>query len=81
MSKLPYLGLWILEISKTLMYRLWCNYNKTKYQYDAKLCHMDTGSSIIHIKTKDIAHDLAKRFDTSNYEVNSQWRKIKKLLN
>ena len=35
---------------------------------------MDTDSFIVHIKTKDfykdIANDLEKRFDTSNYEVN-----------
>ena len=35
---------------------------------------MDTDSFIMHIKTedcyKDIADDVAKRFDTSNYEVN-----------
>ena len=35
---------------------------------------MDTNSFIIHIKTeevyKDIADDVEKRFDTSNYEIN-----------
>ena len=35
---------------------------------------MDTDSFITHIKTedfyKDIANDVEKRFDTSNYEVN-----------
>ena len=35
---------------------------------------MDKGSFIINIKTKDlyedIANDVEKRFDTSNYEVN-----------
>ena len=35
---------------------------------------MDTDSFIMHIKTedlyKDIANDVEKRFDTSNYEVN-----------
>ena len=37
-----------------------------------KLCYMDTDSFIMHIKTKDfyedIADDVEKRFDTSNYE-------------
>ena len=49
------------EISKTLMYEFWYDY-------------MDTDSFIMHIKTedfyKDIANDVEKRFDTSNYEVN-----------
>ena len=67
-------GLSILEISKTLMYEFWYDYMKPKYGDNVKLCYMDTDSFIIHIKTedfyKDIANDLEKRFDTSNYEVN-----------
>ena len=66
-----YLGLSILEIAKTLMYEFWYDYIKPKYQDNAKLCHMDTDSFIINIKTEDfyknIANDVEKRFDTSNY--------------
>ena len=47
---------------------------KPKYGDNVKLCYMDTNSFIMHIKTedfyKDIANDVEKRFDTSNYEVN-----------
>ena len=47
---------------------------KQKYGDNVKLCYMDTDSFIMHIKTedfyKDIADDVEKRFDTSNYEVN-----------
>ena len=68
-----YLGLSILEISKTQMYEFWYDYIKPKYQRNAKLCLMNTGSFIIHIKTKDVYEDIVgnveKRFDTSNYEV------------
>ena len=74
MRKPVYLGLSILDISKTLMYEFWYDYLKPKYQDNAKICYMDTGSFIIHSKTedfyKDIADDVEKRFDTSNYEVN-----------
>ena len=74
MNKPVYLGLPILEISKTLMYEFWYDYIKPKYQGNEKLCYMDTDSFIINIKTedfyKDIADDVEKRFDTSNYEVN-----------
>ena len=74
MNKPVYLGLSILEISKTLMYEFWYDYIKPKHQNNAKLCHMDTSSFIIDIKTEyfyeDIANDVEKRFDTSNYEVN-----------
>ena len=68
-----YLGATILDISKTLMYEFWYDYMKPKYGYNVKLCYMDTDSFIMHIKTedfyKDIANDIEKRFDTSNYEV------------
>ena len=67
------MGLSILELSKTLMYELWCDYVKPKYGEKAKLCFMDTDSFIVYIKTdhiyKDIAEDIETRFDTSNYEL------------
>ena len=47
---------------------------KPKYGANVKLCYMDTDSFIMHVKTedfyKDIAGDVEKRFDTSNYEIN-----------
>ena len=46
MNKPAYLGLSILEISKTLMYEFWYDYIKPKYQNNAKLCYMDTDSFI-----------------------------------
>ena len=74
MNKPIYLGLSILEISKTLMYEFWYDYMKPKYANNVKLCYMDTDSFIINIKTnyfyKDISNDVKNRFDTSNYEVN-----------
>ena len=61
-------------LSKTLMYEFWYDYIKPKHGDIVKLCYMDTDSFIMHIKTedfyKDIANDVEKRFDTSNYEVN-----------
>ena len=72
MNKPVYLGFSILEISKTLMYEFW--YIVPKYGDNVKLCYMDTDSFIIHIKTKDfykdIADDIEKRFETSNYDIN-----------
>ena len=73
MNKPIYLGLSILDISKILMYEFWYDYMKPKYDNDVKLCYMDTDSFVMNIKTedfyKDIANDVDKRFDTSNYEV------------
>ena len=59
MNKSIYLGMPILDISKTLMYEFWYDYIKSKYQDRAKLCYMDTGSFIIHIKTEDFNEDIA----------------------
>ena len=39
MNKPVYLGMPILEISKTLMYQFWHDYIKPKYQNNAKLCY------------------------------------------
>ena len=73
MNKPVYLGLLILELSKTLMYEFWYDYVKLKYNKKAQLCYMDTDSLIVYIKThdfyKDIAEDVETRFDTSNYEL------------
>ena len=72
MNKPIYLELPILEINKILMYEFWYDYMKPKYGDNVKLCYTDTDSFIMNIKTEDfyndIANDVEKRFDTSNYE-------------
>ena len=74
MNKPIYLGFSILEISKLLMCEFRYDYMKPKYGQNVKLCYMDTDSFIMNIKIedfyKDIANNVEKRFDTSNYEVN-----------
>ena len=57
MNKPVYLGLSILQISKT-MYEFWYDYIKPKYKNNAKLCYMDTDSFIIYIKTEDFMETL-----------------------
>ena len=73
MNKLNYLGMSILDISKT-MYDFWYDYIKPKYQGKAKLCYMDTDSFVIYVKTEDfyedIANDVKEWFHTSNYDNN-----------
>ena len=72
-NKPAYLRLAILDIRKIAMYDFWCDYIKPKYGEKAKLCYMDTDTFSFHIKTediyKDIAEDVEKIFDTSNYEI------------
>ena len=82
MNKSVYLGLSILDLSKTVMYELWYDYLKLKYGENVKLFYMDTDSFIVHVKTddiyKDIAEDVEKRFNTSNYEKDRSFSKEKK---
>ena len=76
MNKPVYLAMSVLDVSKTLMYELWYDHVKPKYQDKEKLCCMDTDSFIIHIKTEDFYEDIAnddeKWFDTSNYDENDR---------
>ena len=66
MNKPIYLGLAILSLSNEM---------KPKYKDKdrIRLCYMDTDSFIMHIKTedfyKDIADDVEKKYDTSNYTI------------
>ena len=59
MNKPIYLGLSILEISKTLMCEFWNDYMKPKYDNKVKLCCMDMDSFIMNIKTNDFYEDIA----------------------
>ena len=76
MNKPVYLGMSILDISKTLMYKFWYDYFKPKYGDKAKLCYTDTDSFIIHIITEDffedISNDVEIWYDTSNYDENDK---------
>ena len=73
MNKLVYLGLSILDLSKTVMYEIWYAYLKRKYGENVKFCHMDKDNFIIYVKTddtyKDIAENVEKRIDVSNQEI------------
>ena len=70
MNKPVYLGISILDISKTLLYEFWYDYIKPKYKDKAKLCYTDTDSFVIHIFTEDffedISNDVERWFDMSN---------------
>ena len=56
-----HLGLLILELSKMLLYKFWCDYVKPKYDEKGKLCYMDADSFIVYRKTDDIFKEVAER--------------------
>ena len=71
MNKLVYLRLSILDLNKTVMYEFQYDYAKPRFDKNEKLCYMDTGGFIVHVKTYDnykhIAEDVERRFNTSGF--------------
>jgi len=59
-NKPVYLGLCILDISKSLMYDFHYNYIKEKYKDKAKLLFTDRDSLIYHSETEDVYADIRK---------------------
>ena len=70
-NKPVYVGMCILDVSKTLMYNFHYNYIKPKYNNKALLLMTDTDSLCYEIETedfyKDISSDVESKFDTSAY--------------
>ena len=76
-NKPVYLGMCILDLSKTLMYHFHYNYIKPKYRGKAKLLFTDTDSLMYEIETEDFYKDIKDvehSFDTSDYPPQSSIR-------
>ena len=78
LDKPSYVGMCILDLSKTLMYDFHYNYIRKKYT-DCQLLFTDTDSLFYHIKTeRDVYEDFwldKNLFDNSDYPI--FWRKQK----
>lgn len=69
-DKAMYVGMAILDMSKTLMYKFHYSIMKPFYHDRIKLCYMDTDSFIYSIETQHLYEDLknmTKYLDTSVY--------------
>ena len=65
-----YVGMCILDLSKTLMYDFHYNYITEKYGSRAKLLFSDTDSLTYEIQAKDVHKDFwedREKFDSSDY--------------
>ena len=66
------IGMSILDLSKTLMYKFHYDYVKPKWGDRATLLFTDTDSPCYEIKTddfyEDISGDINEWYDTSNYD-------------
>ena len=69
-----YVGMCILDLSKTLMYDFHYNYIKKNYENKAKLLFTDTDSLTYEIEAEDVYQDFwnnKEMFDNSDYNENS----------
>ena len=74
LNRPAYVGMCILDLSKTLMYDFHYNYIKEKYGDKAKLLFTDTDSLTYEIEAGDVYQDFWNdkyRFDNSDYPENS----------
>ena len=76
LNRPAYVGMCILDLSKTLMYDFHYNFVKKKYGNKAKLLFTDTDSLTYEIEAEDVYADFWKHkdmFDNSDYPSNHQF--------
>ena len=76
LNRPAYVGMCILDLSKTLMYDFHYNFIKRKYDAKAKLLFTDTDSLTYEIEAEDVYKDFwknKKMFDNSDYPSNHQF--------
>ena len=79
LNRLAYVGMCILDLSKTLMYDFDYNYIKNKYNNRARLLFTDTDSLTYEIEAEDVYKDFWNNkdmFDNSDYPESSPYYTI-----
>ena len=72
LDKPVYVGMSVLDLSKTLMYQFFYNTLKARYEDRVRLLYTDTDSLILEFQPEDLYADMAtmkEAYDTSNYPV------------
>ena len=85
LNRLAYVGMCILDLSKTLMHDFHYNYIKKKYDTRARLLFTDTDSLTYEIEAEDVYKDFwndKDMFDNSDYLESSLYycNVIKKII-
>ena len=76
LNRPAYVGMCILDLSKTLMYDFHYNYIRKKYGNKARLLFTDTDSLTYEIEADDVYRDFwndKQQFDNSDYPQDSQY--------
>ena len=76
LKKPAYVWMYILDLSKVLMYKSHNDYIKNKYSNNSRLLFTDTDSLMHEIKTKDVYGDFSKdkeMFDFNDYSIQSKY--------
>ena len=60
LNKPAYIGMWVLELSKVLIYKFHYNYIKNKYDNKSKLQFTGTDSLTYEIKTEDVYEKFSR---------------------
>lgn len=68
MNKPIAVGMCILDISKTLMYKFLYDYLKPKYGKNVEVVYTDTDSFVLQIKTKDVYADIRNEPDLNEFD-------------